>query len=43
MAVVLNKGAEPRTLTLRLPCGLTLRGKTDCTVEVAPLSFEIIK
>ncbi|MBR1538280.1 MAG: hypothetical protein IJ636_02105 [Bacteroidales bacterium] len=43
VAVVLNKGSEPRTLTLRLPCGLTLRGKTDYSVEVAPLSFEIIK
>lgn len=43
VAVVLNKGAEPRTLTLRLPCGLHLRGSSDCTVEVAPLSYEIIK
>ena len=43
VAVVLNKGAEARTLTLNLPCGLTVRGKSDCTVEVAPLSYAIIK
>ncbi len=43
VAVVLNKGAQSRSLTLNLPCGLTVRGKNSCTVEVAPLSYEIIK
>ena len=34
---------DGNTLTLDLPCGLTVRGKNSFTVEGAPVSYEIIK
>ena len=43
VVTVLNKGSETRTVSLALPCGLTCGGKDTLSVEVAPISFEIIK
>ena len=43
VVTVLNKGSETRTVSLALPCGLTCGGKDTLSVEVAPVSFEIIK
>jgi len=41
--VVLNKGAEPCTITLPIPCGLTIDGQDTCSVVVPALSYAIIK
>ena len=43
VVTVLNKGSEPRSVEIALPLGLTCGGKDRFTVEVAPVSFEIIK
>ena len=43
VVTVLNKGAEAQTVDLVLPCGLTCNGKNALSVEVQPVSFEIIK
>ena len=43
VVTVLNKGAEPRTVELTLPCGLSCEGKPVLAVTVAPVSYEIIK
>jgi len=41
--VVLNKGEESQTLTLSLPCGLAVDGRTQCEVTAAPQSYVIIQ
>ena len=43
VVTVLNKGAEPRTVELTLPCRMTCQGENVLKVEVAPVSYEIIK
>ena len=43
VVTVLNKGTQSRTVELTLPCGLTCGGASTVSVEVAPVSFEIIK
>ena len=43
VVTVLNKGSETRTVELSLPCGLTCGGKGVLTVELPPVSYEIIK
>ncbi len=43
VVTVLNKGAESRTVELTLPCGMTCQGENVLKVEVAPVSYEIIK
>ena len=40
---VLNKGAEPCSVEVTLPCGQTIDGSSSLTVEVAPVSYAIIK
>jgi len=40
---VLNKGAEPYTVDVTLPCGLAIDGKNALSVAVPPVSFAIIK
>ena len=43
VVTVLNKSKEPRSVELSLPCGLTVGGSSTLTVEVSPVSYEIIK
>ena len=43
VVTVLNKGGEPRTVELTLPCGMTCQGENVLTVDIAPVSYEIIK
>ena len=43
VVTVLNKGREPRTVELSLPCGLAIDGSSTLSVEVAPISYAIIK
>lgn len=43
VVTVLNKGAASRTVDITLPLGLLCKGKNSFRVEVAPVSFEIIK
>ena len=43
VVTVLNKGAEARKVELVLPCGLTCGGANALSVEVAPVSYAIIK
>lgn len=43
VVTVLNKGREPRMVELSLPCGLAIDGSSTLSVEVAPISYAIIK
>jgi len=43
VVTVLNKGKEPRTVEVTLPCGLTCGGQNTLSVEVAPISYAIIQ
>ncbi len=43
VVTVLNKGEEPCSLSLTLPCGLTVDGKNETEVTVAPMSYLILK
>ena len=43
VVTVLNKGKEPRTVELTLPCGLSCGGRNAFSVEVAPVSYAIIQ
>ncbi len=43
VVTVLNKGKEPRTVEVTLPCGLTCGGQNMLSVEVAPISYAIIQ
>ena len=43
VVTVLNKGKEPRTVEITLPCGLSCGGRNAFSVEVAPVSYAIIQ
>ena len=43
VVTVLNKGDKPRTVEIQLPCGMTCGGMNAFSVEVAPVSYEIIQ
>ncbi len=43
VVTALNKGKEPRTVELTLPCGLLCNGENKLNVTLAPVSYEIIK
>ncbi len=43
VVTVLNKAQEPRTVAFTLPCGLTIDDATVFSVEMPPVSYEIIK
>ena len=41
--VVFNKSDQPRVVEVSLPCGLTIERQNDFYVELAPISYAIIK
>ena len=43
VVTVLNKAREPRRVDITLPVGLSCQGQTQFTVELAPVSYEIIQ